>query len=52
MPRSATAAGDVGSPSTTGLPWSAPIRSEVSSGIWPRSGTGAPMLRVSESATT
>ena len=39
MPRSATAAGESGSPSTTGMPWSAPIRSRVSSGIWPSSGT-------------
>ena len=51
MPRSATAAGESGSPSTTGMPWSAPSRSRVSSGIWPSSGTSAPIARVSESAT-
>ena len=50
-PRSATAAGLSGSPSTTGMPASPPSRSRVSSGIWPSSGTGAPTARVSESAT-
>jgi len=51
MARSATAAGLSGTPSTTGMPWSAPSRSRVSIGIWPSSGTGAPTERVRESAT-
>ena len=48
MPRRATAAGESGSPSTTGIPWSPPMRRRVSSGIWPSSGTSAPIARVSD----
>ena len=51
MPRSATAAGESGSPSTTGVPLSPPSRRRVSSGIWPSSGDGgadAPGQRVGD----
>ncbi len=48
---SSAAAGAVGSASTTGFPSSPPSRSEISSGIRPSSGTGAPKRWESVAAT-
>ena len=49
--RSASAAGDSGSPSTSGTPASPPSRSRTSIGTCPSSGTSAPLSLLSAAAT-
>src|ERR1017187_8618176 len=51
IPDSSCAATASGSLSTSGMPWSPPSRSRMSMGTRPSTGTGAPTIRVSASAT-